>query len=271
MVIVLIMLGVLLYALIIVLLHHGSKDLIRMFRSGNVLVAGNKGRGKDLLFSYVICRREKDGEKHAANIRYTTNTKLRPLTFYSLDNNSKKNFISNTFEPETHTFVEGEDYYCSDIGTQAPAWAHNELEKYYATLPIVFALSRHLGDFRIHANAQVWELIWDKLRKQADYCVYCEKCKVFFGRIAVQRVVLYDRRLTAEDYVQPYKVKRRIFGAKPEDYARAHDFNAKYGLVKRIWFWHILPKEHYNTREYYTKLYGKEPPDKSKRKHKRKK
>lgn len=249
------------FALWQIITHHGCRDIIKMFRSGNVLVAGNKGRGKDMLFSYVIKRREKDGEIHASNIRFTDKTKIRPLTYYSLTNNSRANFIANKFETETHTFIEQEDYYCSDIGTQAPAWAHNDLEKIYPTLPIVFALSRHLGDFRIHANAQVWELIWDKLRKQADYCIYCEKCTILFGKIAIQRVVLYDRRLTAEEYIQPYKVRRGLFGgSKPEDYARAHDFNAKYGFVKRVWFWHIIPKKPYDTRAYYKMLYKKNAP-----------
>ena len=250
---------------------YGCSDLIKFFRSGNVIVAGNKGRGKDLLFQYVISRREKDGEIHAANIRYTDKTKIRPLTYYSLKSNARKNFINGQFEREEQTFIEREDYYCSDIGNLAPAWAHNELEKMYPTQPIVYSLSRHLGDFRIHCNAQTYELIWDKLRKQADYAVYCEKCKVI-GRVAIQRIVMYDRRLTAEEYIQPYKVRKNLFGfAKAEDYARAHEFNAKYGFVKRVTFWHILPKKPYNTREFYNKLYKKEPPTLDRRKRRKKK
>lgn len=243
--------------------HRGSKDILKMFRSGNVIVAGHKGRGKDLLFQYVIAAREKDGERHAANIRFTEKTIVHPINYYGLKSNTKKNFICGNFEPEQQTFTEKEDFYISDAGVALPATSHNELEKTYPTLPIVYALSRHLGKFNIHANAQDYYLIWDKLRVQADYFIWCERAKVYFGRYAVQRVVLYDRAETAFEHIQPYKVKRSLIlrRASKEDLAAAHSFNAKYGLVKRTWFWHKLPKDGYDTRAFYGVLYRHKPID----------
>lgn len=242
---------------------YGSKDIIAMFRTGNVIVAGHKGRGKDLLFQYVIAAREKAGEIHAANIHYTKQTTERPISYYTLKSNGLKNFVSGKFEHEMQEFVQREDYYISDAGIHLPAHDHARLQKEYPMLPTVYALSRHLGEFNIHANAQEFCRIWDKLREQGDYFIYCEKARVIFGRLAIQRVILYDRYETAISHIQPYVVKRSFpfFRASAEDLARAHDFNAKYGYVRRIWFWHILPKDHYDTRAFYKKLYRKDPPD----------
>lgn len=242
---------------------YGCKDIVKMFRTGNVIVAGHKGRGKDLLFQYVIAQREKAGERHAANIKYTKQTQIRPITYYELRNNTLENFIANKFDRETQSFVEKEDYYITDAGIHLPSQYHAKLDKQYPTLPIVYALSRQLGEFNIHTNTQEFMRIWDKLREQGDYFIYCEKCKVLFGRIALQRVVLYDRYETAISHIQPYIVRRSLIlrRAHPEDLARAHEFNAKYGYVRRKRFWHVLPKEHYNTREFYKKLYHKDPPN----------
>lgn len=252
---------------------YGSRDILAMFRTGNVIVAGHKGRGKDLLFQYVISRRQKAGEIYAANIYYTKKGTIRPITYYALKNNSLQNFVSDKFEIEGQTFVEKEDYYISDAGVHLPSHEHNKLEKLYPTLPTVYALSRHLGDFNIHCNTQEWVRVWDKLREQGDYFIYCERARVIFGKIAFQRVILYDRYETALHHIQPYIVRRSLIlrRASKEDLARAHEFNAKYGYVRRVRFWHIIPKDHYNTREFYKKLYKKEPPkiDKKLKKKKR--
>lgn len=245
------------------LFWYGCRELLAMFRTGNVIVAGHKGRGKDLLFQYVISAREKAGEIHASNIKFTNDTRIRPITYYCLKSNGLANFVSDKFELEQQMFVPREDYYISDAGVHLPAQDHARLQKQYPTLPITYALSRHLGEFNIHANTQEFIRLWDKLREQGDYFVYCEKCKVLFGRIAIQRIILYDRFETAVGHIQPYKVKRSLIlhRAHPEDLARAHEFNAKYGYVRRIRFWHILPKDHYDTRAFYRKLYRTDPPD----------
>lgn len=243
--------------------HHGSKDVVRMFRSGNCIVAGHKGRGKDLLFQYVISAREKDGEIHAANIEYNKNTTVRAISDYELLSNNRKNFINGKYELEAKSFTPREDYYISDAGVALPAHSHSQLEKKYPTLPIVYALSRHLGEFNIHANAQEFGRIWDKLREQADYFFYCEKARVLFTKIAFIRFVMYDTLESAMAHRQPYIVKRSLLlrRASKEDLAQAHSFNARYGTVRRTWLWYKLPKYHYDTRAFYKLLYGHEPID----------
>lgn len=249
---------------------YGNREVLRMFRAGNVIVAGHKGRGKDLMFQYVIKARDKAGEIHAANIRYLPSTKVREIKHYELHNNSFKNFITGKFATgEIKQLVEKEDYYISDVGTALPAQYGNQLQKEYPTFPIVYALSRHLADFNIHCNVQNFNRVWDKLREQADYYIYMEKAKVFFGKIACMRFIVYDRYQSALANIQPYKCRRRLLGLlrpQVEDYARANEHNAKYGTIRRYFMWYILPKEHYDTRAFHKKIYGTDPPKIEKKK-----
>lgn len=236
-------------------------QVVRVFRSGNVLVAGPKGSGKDTLFSLVINRRSKNGEIHAANIKYQDDTTVRAVGYYRLENNSRKNFVSDKFETETKQFTEREDYYISEAGLALPAHQNRQLEKDYPTFPIVYALSRHLGEFSIHANAQSFTRIWDKLREQADYFIWCNSCH-HFGRIVRQDIIIYNRAETAYQHIQPFRVRRGLLGRRnKEDLAYAQRFNAKYGVVNRLVFWYIKDKKQtYDTRIFYKKLYKKEAP-----------
>lgn len=246
-----------------------KKHVVNFFRGGNVIVAGHKGNGKDLLFSMVIKERDKAGEPHAANIRYTDKTKVRPPRDYCLKNTTMKNFIAGNFDSEQQTFNHGEDYYISEAGLSLPNWLRGELERddNTKTLPITFALSRHLAEFNIHSNAQEFIRVWDKLREQADIMIYCEKAKVYGHRLAFQKFVVYDRLQSAMDHVQPIKIPRGLFGKKRKE-ALGHVavFNAKYGYIERFKIWHVLPKKPYDTRAFYRALYKKDPPKIDKRK-----
>lgn len=236
-----------------------KREIIRIFRSGNVSVAGHKGSGKDLLFNWVIHERERQGEIHASNIRFTDKTTIKHIAEYQLKNNTQKNFIFGDFNPETNLYTERKDYYLSDASCVLPSWQHSYLEKNYPTLPIIFSLSRHLGEFNIHTNAQDFTKVWDKIRIQSDYYIWCEKAKVIFGLFEYHKLVVYNRAETAFEHIQPYNVRRRflIFYNK-QDLERANEFNAKYGVVKRFKFWCLHPKNGYDSRAYYKLLYGRE-------------
>lgn len=242
---------------------HAKKMLLTAFRAGNVCVAGCKGTGKDMLFYNVIRLREKENEPHAGNIFYNPRTKIRPIKHYRLYNNTTLNFIDNDFKPEIKRFQEKEDYYISDCGLALPAWQRQRLEKDFPTFPIVYALSRQLADFNIHANAQVYGLIWDKLRNQANYFITCLHCKVV-GRLVRQEFIIYSRQQSAEENIMPFIVRKNFLGIKNRnDLATAQLFNAKNGYIERLTTYFILPKneEMYDTRQYHKTLYGEKAPD----------
>lgn len=237
--------------------------ILTIFRSGNTLVAGHKGTGKDLLFNMVICKREKAGEIHAANIKYTDKTRVAHPKEYCIEDISYEDFITGNYPIISKHFTAKEDYYISEAGLCLPSWQHSKLEKhrYIKQLPITMALSRQLGEFNIHANAQAFNRIWDKLREQADYYIWTERCKVKFG-IVVQQLIIYSRAESALQHIQPYETRRNLLGLKnKEDLIRAVQHNARYGYIERLNIIYKYPKNSkYNTRDFYIKLYGKEPP-----------
>ena len=57
-----------------------KRNLVRLFCDHSVAVTGEKGSGKDLMFSYVIGRR---GEKYISNVRY--GSKLECIDFDPCD------------------------------------------------------------------------------------------------------------------------------------------------------------------------------------------
>lgn len=244
------------------MLWHGNKQILRIFEDGNVIVAGHKGRGKDLLFQYVISAREKNGARHAANIRYTAQTHIRKIKDYKLHNNGYKNFIEGNFNIEDKSLPEREDFYISDVGTALPAQCGKQLEKSFPTFPLYYALVRQLTCSNIHCNVQNYNRVWDKLREQGDYYITCRRAKVLFGRLALQWVTVYERYQSALNGVQPYKCYRPLGILPPskEDRARANEYNAKYGSIRNYFFWHILPKVHYDTRYFHKAIYGKDAP-----------
>lgn len=265
--------AVALLGLIIALIFISNKKkiniILTIFRSGNTIVAGHKGTGKDLLFNMVICKREQAGERHAANIKYTDKTRIAHPREYAIDELNYEHFITGNYPIISKHFIEEEDYYISEAGLSLPSWQHSKLEKYKGTknLPITMALSRQLGNFNIHANAQAFNRIWDKLREQADYNIWTERCRVRFG-IAVQTLIIYSRAESALQHIQPYEARRNFLGMKnKEDLIRAVQHNARYGYIERLTVFYRYPKaSKYNTRDFYTKLYGKDPPKIKKKK-----
>lgn len=243
-----------------------ARDIVlTSFRSGNVIVAGHKGTGKDLLFNFVITERERDGEIHASNIRYTDQTHILSPQHFMLNDNTISNFVSNKFSRESKHFTEKEDYYISEAGLAFPNWARAELEKKYRSLPITFALSRHLGDFSIHANVQNYTRLWDKLREQADTYIWCEHATVR-GKKVSQTFVIYNRAESAIDHIQPFECRRNFWGAKvKEDKAYAVTFNAKYGYIERLTLKYKLADKPYDTRAFYKALYMEHPPQVNKK------
>lgn len=244
-----------------------KEKILTLFRSGNVLVCGHKGKGKDLLFYWVINTREKAGEIHAANIPYTEKTKIRQPKEYSLECNTLKDFMKGDIKLETKKFTLKEDYYISEVGLYLPNWGRNTLEKdkQLSTLPITMALSRQLGEFNIHSNTQSFNRPWDKLREQADYCIWCEESKVNKKtRRAKITMILYNRIESAYTHIQPFEARRSfLLGIKNKtDLASAVVHNAKYGYIERVILRFKLPKNKfmYDTHYFYKKFYNKDFP-----------
>lgn len=85
-----------------------------------------------------------------------------------LGDNTFEDCIQNTIEKLDPQFEEGKDIYISDGGIYLSSQYDSALNKLYPSMPIFYALSRHLYNNNIHVNVQNLGRLWLKLREQAD-------------------------------------------------------------------------------------------------------
>lgn len=183
--------------------HSDKTMLLSCFKAGNVLVYGRKGKGKDLLFQYVINKRNK---KHYANMSYGNKTILAPLYELQCHNNDFGSLINDNINKFTPFFEKKRDYYITDAGIHLPSQYNHILNKQYMGMPIFAALSRQLLEMNVHANTQAINRIWKSFREQVDtFCwVRGHKKGLFFIRIDW---VLYWRESDALAERLPQRVR----------------------------------------------------------------
>lgn len=181
------------------------KQIVKLFENHSVSVSGVKGSGKDLLMSNVCARRKK---YYISNADY----KCKKAPFIRLDfrklrtGNTYKNFLENAVKEYVYPYPDGTDIYISDCGIYFPCQYNEKLNKEYEDIITFVALSRQLGNARIHTNAQALNRVWDKLREQSDTYIVCQSAKVIFG-IVFQKIRIYERYESAEKNVPPLRVR----------------------------------------------------------------
>lgn len=247
--------GILIVAiLVIVILVKAWLTKLRImgaFRSGNVIVFGKKGKGKDLLFQKIINARH---EKYTANIDYGGDfVREEWPKDKTVSPNTYNNFINNDVEIiEKDKALEGVDYYISDGGIILPSQMDSTLHKMFPSFPIYYALSRHLYASNIHINTQNIERVWKALREQADYYIKCRGV-IRLPFFLIIKTTEYDRYQSALNDVRTY-----TGGGFLNKFSKAEQatYNASNGFIKDGFL--IIRKRSikYDTRAYHTKLFG---------------
>lgn len=211
----------------------GIRSITRLFEKHSVMVSGEKGSGKDVLFGNVIARRKKP---YVSNMNYTLDKNYQLLDFKKLDcgGNTYKNLILGNYFYYEYPYIMGSDIYVSDSGIYLPSQYNNELNKMFPEFPTFMALSRHLGDCRVHVNSQEMKRPWDKVREQSENYIRCNWCFVLFG-VVLQKVTYYDKYESALARIRPCRVRRNsLFNAQANiqaDIYRDNFFN-QHGIVK---------------------------------------
>lgn len=240
-------------AVALLVFHHNFAVVRRMFTRGNVCVCGLRGRGKDMLMSNVACRSKLP---YASNIDYGGN--YTPLDLPSVCiPDTYDNLISGNIVPYTYPYPDGTDIYLSDAGVYLPCQYNDKLNRSYSGLSTFSALSRHVGNCNIHYNTQSLSRVWDKMREQCDQYIMTMSCKVFFGKIVLQRVRIYEKYQSAVDCVPPCRFRAPLFGATGRTMARIErqKYEIQYGKIKSRTLLYIN-KSHYDTRYFRTLLGG---------------
>lgn len=182
--------------------HIVNKNTLWNFQHCNVLVAGKKGSGKDLLFQWVINKRHKP---YYANISYGGKCKKIPLKAVSCYPNDYDHIVNDKIEKTKHLFKEKSDIYISDIGIYLPSYMDSKLYSKFPSMPIFYALSRHLYNNNVHCNTQNIERGWKALREQADFYIIVKRTWKIFGFLFITKYYSYDRYDSARQGLLPLK------------------------------------------------------------------
>ena len=245
------------FLLFILKMWLNIKFVVSVFKSGNTITDGKKGKGKDLLFSLVAKHYLKQRLSYIGNLDYTNgknfeNVKLRD---FSIEPNNFKNFINDDIIKVVKTERwENKDYFLSDGGIYLPSHFDNVLSTKFESLPILYALQRHLYGSNFHINAQVYGRVWLKIREQADgyfHIVKNYKWTKIFGYIFL-KVRYYDDYRPVEQNIRPFhfsllnKFNRALYA----------DFEAKNGLIKDMLIPIKIKDLTYDTRYFHVKIFG---------------
>lgn len=211
------------------------------FKHCNVLVAGKKGSGKDMLFQWVINKRH---ERYYANISYGGHCKKIKLKEVSCAPNDYDHIVNDNIEKQPHFFREKCDIYISDIGVYLPSYMDSKLYAKFPSMPIYYALSRHLANNNVHCNTQNIERGWKALREQADFYVQVKRTFKIFGFLFITKYFTYDNYESARQNLKP--INTRLLNKYSK--ANVDEYRALHGDIKRGFLIQFKSMLKYDTR-----------------------
>lgn len=240
-----VLIGIVLLIIAIIKYILFTRYILGNFKRCNVLVAGKKGTGKDLLFEYVIQHRK---ENHYANIPYEDNTEVVKIKDVSCAPNDYEHIVNDDIKKTPHKFAEGKDIYISDIGVYLPSYMDSKLYVKFPSMPVLYALSRQLYGNNIHCNTQNIERGWKALREQADFYIITRRTWHIFG-LLITKMTSYDRYQSAKEDIRP--VKTRILNKYSK--AEVDIYHASNGDIREGFIIQRAKKLKYDTR-YFEKV-----------------
>lgn len=218
------------------------KNMLWYFKNGNVIVSGKKGRGKDLLFQYVINKRK---DYYYSNINYGGESKTISINDVSCSPNDYNALINGDVEKTKHLFKEGKDIYISDGGSFLPSQMDSILHKKYPSMPLYYALSRHLYNSNVHVNTQNVERVWKALREQADFYPVCKRVYKWLPGFLIIKVISYDKYQSCVNGVLPLKKRWN------KDSKNQYDlYTAQNGDIRKFYVFVRKSTIKYNTRAF---------------------
>lgn len=228
------------------------KKIIRLFEDGNVSVCGLRGRGKDLLMSNVVVRRDLE---YVSNVDYGSQFIEYDYSNFDCGMNTYQNFITGNLLSYRYPYNDGTDVYISDAGVYFPSQYCNQLNRDFPFLPVFMALSRHVGNCNFHFNSQNLNRVWDKIREQSDTYILCRRCLYICGFV-LQLVTIYDKYDSAVNRQKPFSVRLPLFANREMRLRLSiekQQFEAQHGSIQNgILFYRNCSS--YDTRRFKTLL-----------------
>lgn len=130
----------------------------------NVIVHGGRGKGKGLIFQYLIMKEQ----EVLSNMPYGDNSVIvDPKKYFgSITPNTSENFLKNEITKcDKHLEWEGKPYYVDDTALYFPNYNDPILKKLYPQISLFIPIQRHLYDSYTVINAQDINRVYKILRE----------------------------------------------------------------------------------------------------------
>lgn len=231
------------------------RKIKKLYEQHSVSVCGEKGSGKDMLTANIVVRRKKP---YISNIDY--GGLFNEYDYSKIDvGNTYKDFNAKTIKPYSFPYDDGTDIYLSDCGVYFPSQYCNELNKEYKSLPTFIALSRQLGECKVHQNAQALGRVWDKIREQSERYIHCRKC-IYIKRLklVIMNVTIYDKYESAVEKRRPLIISKPMFMNKEMRLRyrqQVEEYTCNHGKIENKWLV-FFNKSTYDTRQFKKILKG---------------
>lgn len=229
--------------------------LLRRYQRDSLIVFGKKGKGKTLLFSEMT-RNEKKGYLSTTQFFH----KGEEIVNYDVLNvapNDWEGVLNGKIEKIDRQPYEGKGVYLDDAGIFLPNFADSMLKKKYPSMPIAYAVWRHLYNAPIHINSQAVERTYKLIREQADGFIQVRGV-IRIGALAFVRCTYYDRINSAKEELSP--MPSRIFNKFSK--AEGDQFRAMHGEIKDFLIFAPSWRNRYDSRYFHSVFFGEKAPSK---------
>lgn len=246
-------LGILVFLLAVLIFKcWRGRVLLKRYQRDSLIVFGKKGKGKTLLFSEMT-RNERYGYLSTTHFFHKGEC-IIDYDALNVSPNDWESVLNGSVVPIERKDYERKAVYLDDAGIFLPNFADTMLKRKYPSMPIAYAVWRHLYNAPIHINSQAVERTYKLIREQADGFVQVRGC-IRIGPIAFIRCTYYDRINSAKMELSP--MPSRIFNKFSK--AEVDQFRAMNGEITDFLIFAPTWRNHYDDR-YFKSVFFKDNP-----------
>ena len=214
---------------------------LKVISQDSLIVFGKKGKGKTLLFSYMARQASKKGGYASTFDLCQPNQTLISMDEVNVSPNTWENVLNGNVQKVAKKDLEGKPIFLDDAGIYLPNFADNLLKRKYASMPIAFAVWRHLYNAPIHINSQDVQRCWKVIREQADGFLKARRV-IRLGPIFILNCTYFTNIESAMADLCP--IRKRLLGRKES----AEVFTAEHGEIKDFALIGLCHHHRYNSR-----------------------
>lgn len=226
-----------------------GRALLSTYKKDSLIIYGKKGKGKTLLFSEMSRMDKRTGYLSTTDFKHPNQT-IITYNDVNLDPNTWDNVLNGVYHKVDKKPWEGKSVYLDDAGVFIPNFADSMLKKKYTSLPISFAVWRHLYNAPIHINSQDVDRAWKMIREQADGFIRCRGCFRLFG-LAFISCTYYDNIESARQNLCP--MPSALFNKYNK--AEMNLYNAQHGIIKDFLIFAPTWRNKYDSRYFKNKFF----------------